>query len=203
MKCLAVNTATTTLSLALVEDGKTLHLFESKETRDQGNLLIKNIQDALSQNKVRFDDLDLLAAVTGPGSFTGIRIGLSAMRGLSLAAKKPLVGVSSFDMFAVEADENLVAVESLREELYFRLTGPKGQITVNETPEDFAKRIENFSGVISGDAAEKIAPFFPKAAVSKESANAVTVARLAAARPPGGEKPVPYYLREADVTVRK
>jgi tRNA threonylcarbamoyladenosine biosynthesis protein TsaB len=200
MKCLAVNTATTVLSLALVEDGQTLHLFESRETRDQGNLLIKNIQETLKEHKLRFDDLGLLAVVTGPGSFTGIRIGLSAMRGLSLASKKPLVGISSFDMFAVEGKRSLVAVESWREELYFRY----GRIMCSEAPEDFARRIADFDPpeVISGDAAEKVAALFPKAEVVRELANAVTVAKLAVNRPVG-EKPVPFYLREADVTIAK
>jgi tRNA threonylcarbamoyladenosine biosynthesis protein TsaB len=199
MKCLAVNTATTVLSLALVEDGRTLHLFETRETRDQGNLLIKNIQDTLRANKLRFDDLGLLAVVTGPGSFTGIRIGLSAMRGLALASKKPIVGISSFDLFAVRgATSNLIAVESWREELYFRY----GKILKNETPESFAERIADMPApeVISGDAAEKIAAFLPNAKVTESIPNAVRVAEIAMNMTPGA-KPVPFYMRDADVTV--
>jgi tRNA threonylcarbamoyladenosine biosynthesis protein TsaB len=199
MKCLAVNTATTVLSVAIVEDGRALYLHESAETRDQGNLLLRHIQEGLEKNGLTFADLDLLAVVTGPGSFTGIRIGLAAMRGIALAAGKPVVGVSSFDMFGVPGTMNLVAVESWREELYFRLSG---EDAVNETPEAFARRrADFFSVVVSGDAAEKIMPLLPGAVLHKGTANAADVARLAM-KMPAGEKPVPFYLREADVTVK-
>ena len=101
LKCLAVNTATKVLSLALVEGEEVLHFYETAETRDQGNLLLGHIQSGLKKSNLGFADLDVLAVVTGPGSFTGIRIGLATMRGIALAADKPLIGLSSFDMFAV------------------------------------------------------------------------------------------------------
>jgi tRNA threonylcarbamoyladenosine biosynthesis protein TsaB len=199
MRCLAVNTATSVLSVALVEDDNVLSLFETRETRDQGNLLLKHIQSALDDHGLTYADIDLLAAVTGPGSFTGIRIGLAALRGLALATGKPIVGVSSFDMFAEKGAPNIIAVESWREELYFRY----GDITANETPEDFARRIGQVSGLtISGDAAEKIVFFFPQAKVITEMPNAVTVARIAM-KNPVGTPPTPYYLRGADVTMAK
>src|SRR3989338_6128567 len=100
MKCLAVNTATTVLSVALLDGGKVLHVFQTPETRDQGNLVLGHVREALDARGLSFPDLDLLAVVTGPGSFTGIRIGLSAMRGLALAASLPLIGATSFDIFA-------------------------------------------------------------------------------------------------------
>lgn len=200
MKCLAVNTATSILSLALVEDGETRHLFESAETRDQGNLLVANIQAGLEMCGWGFPDLDLLAVVNGPGSFTGIRIGLATMRGFALATGKPLAGVTSFDLFAVEGEGvNLVAVESWREELYCRC----GDLVVNESSETLAARLKDTPpAVISGDAAEKVAPFFPDARIEVSVPNAEKVARLARGMTPG-ENAVPYYLREADVTVKK
>jgi tRNA threonylcarbamoyladenosine biosynthesis protein TsaB len=211
MICLAANTATTVLSVALVEDGRELYLYETMETREQGNLLLRHIQDALSQNKLKFEDLDLLAVVTGPGSFTGIRIGLAAMRGLALSAKKPIVGVSSFDMFGIRdgRSANLVAVESWREELYFRLTGPHGEVLIeplNISPENFAPKLEPYAGlpiIVSGDAAEKILPFVPGAILHADKPNALAVARVAMHFPASGLRPIPFYLREADVTVKK
>lgn len=122
MKCLAVNTANTILSLALTDGDRVLQTFESAETRDQGNLLLRHIRDALDKEKLKFEDLNLFAVVTGPGSFTGIRIGLATMRALSMAAKVPVIGVSSFEMFASpkSGHVNIIAVESWREELYFQ-----------------------------------------------------------------------------------
>ena len=93
MICLAVNTANTLLSVALSRDGAVLWHFESTETRDQGNLLLQQAKQGLAGAGLGFSDLRLLAVTTGPGSFTGIRIGLAAMRGLSLAAKVPVLGV--------------------------------------------------------------------------------------------------------------
>jgi tRNA threonylcarbamoyladenosine biosynthesis protein TsaB len=212
MKCLGVNTATTVLSLAIVEGDKTLHYFETPETRDQGNLLLQHVQDGLKKNGLDFKDLDVLAVVTGPGSFTGIRIGLAAMRGIALAADKPLIGITSFDMHATRDEVNIVAIESWREELYFAVLDEDGHPLMecmNETPERFAARFSfNLPGdhniVLSGDAVTALRPYFPDAKVIDKQANAENVAHLALARfKKGGvfPKPVPYYLREADVTI--
>jgi tRNA threonylcarbamoyladenosine biosynthesis protein TsaB len=214
MKCLAVNTATKVLSLALVEDEKVLHFFETPETRDQGNTLLGHIQDGLKKNNLSFADLDVLAVVTGPGSFTGIRIGLAAMRGLALAADKPLIGFTSFDMFSVPDAEavNIVAVESWREELYFAVLDEEGHPLIacgNETPEVFLRRFgQELPGYhqirLSGDAAAKLVPLFPQALLADKEADAVNVARLALHKfKNGGAFPpvLPYYLREADVTI--
>lgn len=207
MICLAVNTATTVLSVALLEDEKVLHLFETAETRDQGNLLLKHVGEALKKTGRSYNDIDLLAVVTGPGSFTGIRIGLAAMRGIALAAAKPIAGLTSFEMFAEnhEGKINAVAVESWREELYFTAYDAEGKTLlppVNETPELFAARMAGMEGdiFISGDAAQKLAEFLPQAQVSPKTGNAVNAGLLAMRKGAGAEKPLPFYLREADVT---
>jgi tRNA threonylcarbamoyl adenosine modification protein YeaZ len=214
MKCLAVNTATKLLSIALVDGDDVKHLFETPEMRDQGNVLLGHVKDGLAQNKISFFDLDLLAVVTGPGSFTGIRLGLATMRGIALAADKPLIGMSSFDMFAVREPDaaNIVAVESWREQLYFGLldsTGSPLTEYMNETPEIFLQRAlpfipANQKIVISGDAKKTVTHLFERAALADKDNNAVDVARLAIQKFKSGttfEKPLPFYLREADVTI--
>jgi len=208
MKCLAVNTATKILSVALLDDDRVLHLYQTAETRDQGNLLLRHIRAGLDKNGLTFDDLDLLAVTTGPGSFTGIRIGLAAVRGIALAANKPVTGVSSFDMFAVPGVNNLVAVESWRDEPYFRLVGADGRVLispVNEMPEVFAARLPDMSLTVSGDAAEKIMPILPPGTIlHKPEANAVRVAQVAVNSWNPEEfpiRPTPFYLRPADITL--
>jgi len=216
MKCLAVNTATKVLSIAIVDGGKTLHLFETPEMRDQGNVLLGHIKSGLAENKISFSDLDLLAVVTGPGSFTGIRVGLATMRGIALAADKPLIGISSFEMFAAAEEDavNIVAVESWREELYFAVLDGEGRSLIecmNETPDVFFKRFHHHlpTGrkiIISGDAKESAAALFPQAILKDKEANAADVARLAVRQFKKGAvlaKPIPYYLREADVTISR
>lgn len=213
MKCLAVNTANMLLSLALTDGDRVLQTFESTETRDQGNLLLRHIQEALDREKLKFGQLDLLAVVTGPGSFTGIRIGLATMRALSMAAKVPVVGISSFEMFgAPEAGHiNLIAIESWREELYFQAIDGKGDEVippVNVSPEDFLEKLEGIKEpfVLSGDAAEKLRALLPGAHLSGHRPAAAHVAHLAVMsfRAAGrAERPLPFYLREADVTIAK
>ena len=201
MICLAVNTATSVLSIALVDGGKTLSYFSTAETRDQGNVLIKNAQKMLLDNKLSFGDIGLLAVVTGPGSFTGIRIGIAAMRGIAMAAKLPITGVTSFDLFAEteEVYKNIVAVESWRDELYFRVAGEE---PVNVTPEVFVKSL-NGKFLVSGDAREKLRGFLPEAKFSQNDANAEHLAKLALAKGADEKRPVPFYLREPDVTIKK
>lgn len=211
MKCLAVNTATRVMSVALLDEGKTLHYFETAEMRDQGNMLLAHVREGLKTAGLTFDDLDLLAVVTGPGSFTGIRIGLAAMRALALAAGKPVIGVSSFDMFAhtVAGHMNVVAVESWREELYFTAYDDAGHVVMppmNVTPDEFCKHIPADARVIiSGDAGDAVAALLPSAQLSSHVGTAVDAGLRAIEtfKRGGGahDKPVPFYLRAADVTI--
>ena len=197
MICLAANTATTVMSVALCDGEKVLSFFASTETRNQGNLLLQHVEKALADSGLGYADLDLLAVCTGPGSFTGIRIGLATMRALAFAAGKPVVGVSSFDLFALQNPQNIVAVESWRDELYFQV---QGHDAVNLTPEDFAQTIDvNAAYIISGDAAEKLKPLLPNATLHSDIQDARHVAQLAAGA--DNTKPVPYYLRPPDVSV--
>lgn len=214
MKCLAVNTATKLMSLALTEGDKVLHFYETAETRDQGNLLLSHVQQALAKNGLGFADLDVLAVVTGPGSFTGIRVGLATMRALAMAAEKPLLGFTSFDLLASPGRDalNIVAVESWREELYFAVLDEEGHPLIscrNEKPEAFAQQLRHeLPGDhpihLSGDAAASLVTLFPGATLADKPGDAINLAHLALHRfSKGGSfvSPTPYYLREADVTI--
>ena len=200
MKCLAANTATSVLSVALVDNGNTLFSHTSPETRDQGNVLIGFVRDGLKKTGLTYADIDLYAAVTGPGSFTGIRIGLAAMRGFALAAEKPVVGISTFDLFTQKAQgkKNIVVVESWRDELYFRI---EDEDPVNTTPEDFVKTLGDGPFFISGDAREKLRELLPNSEYAADTPDSVHLARLALLQKPPYTEALPYYLRPADVTL--
>lgn len=213
MKCLAVNTANTLLTLALVIDGQLVHAYETSETRDQGNLLLQHAQKALDAAQLTYQQLDLLAVVTGPGSFTGIRIGLATMRALAMAAEVPVMGISAFELFVAQrtGHANIICVESWREELYFQANDTAGNIVippVNLSPEDFLQKLAPVPGpyLLSGDAAEKLQPLLAGAVMHDAKITAADAARIAAAKfqkTGQGEHPVPFYLREADVTIAK
>lgn len=202
MKCLAANTANSILSVALVDGDRLIYAYETAETRDQGNLLLSHMQFGLKEEGFSFDDIDLLSVVTGPGSFTGIRIGLAAMRGIALASAKPIVGISSFELYAEARDgfQNIVCLESWRDELYIRLADAE---PANLPPEEFSHRLPSGNYLISGDAADKLAPFVKGAAISERKSTAADVALLGIAKfkVQGAQKPLPFYLREADVTI--
>jgi tRNA threonylcarbamoyladenosine biosynthesis protein TsaB len=201
MKCLAVNTANSMLSVALTIDGLAAYEFSTPETRDQGNLLLNHATQALQAAGIGYGGLDLLAVVTGPGSFTGIRIGIAAMRGMALAAKLPLVGVTSFELYAAPRDgfANIIAVESWREELYLQLDD---RTPVNVTSNVFVAGLSDGHYVISGDAAAKVE--LDTAHIDTRVRTASDVATIAVEkfmRDGAGAPPLPYYLRDADVTI--
>lgn len=199
MICLAANTATTVMSVALMDGEKVLSFFSSTETRNQGNLLLQHVEKALADSGLGYANLDLLAVCTGPGSFTGIRIGLATMRALAFAAGKPVVGVSSFDLFALKQPQNIVAVESWRDELYFQV---QDHGAVNLTPEDFVQTLDVHAPyVISGDAAEKLEPLLANATVHSDIQDARHLALMARFVSTMDSRPVPYYLRPPDVSV--
>lgn len=205
MRVLAVNTASARLSIALVDGDRTIVQADIAEPRDQGNFLLHTITQGLKDNNLTFADLGLMVAVTGPGSFTGIRIGLAAMRGFALASGTKLAGVSSFDLYsqqAVTTEHTLVVMESWREELYFRLGQ---QAPMNVTPTDCAaylaeQGIAAHDVTLVGDAAAKMQAVMPDAKLLDIQPTAHDLALLVQTHPDLCGAPDPFYLREADVS---
>ncbi len=100
----------------------------------QAEALLPIIDDVVNQARLSSSALDILAVTTGPGSFTGIRVGIAAACGISLAADLPLIGVTSFEAVneTVSSDARagrclLVALESRRADLYVQFFDPAGQ----------------------------------------------------------------------------
>ncbi|MBU1088182.1 MAG: tRNA (adenosine(37)-N6)-threonylcarbamoyltransferase complex dimerization subunit type 1 TsaB [Candidatus Omnitrophica bacterium] len=100
MICLAVDTSSKFLCIVLMENERILRKFNQDKARAHGQLLIPEIQKILKTQKIRLQDLDCLAVNIGPGSFTGLRIGIAAVKGLSLALKIPIISLSSLDLIA-------------------------------------------------------------------------------------------------------
>jgi tRNA threonylcarbamoyladenosine biosynthesis protein TsaB len=102
MRVLAFDTSSSSLSIALLDDGKILGKKTILESGKQSESLIFEIEEILRQNKIWYQDLNLMATTSGPGSFTGVRVGLTAARILKIATKVPLLLVNSCEALAYE-----------------------------------------------------------------------------------------------------
>jgi tRNA threonylcarbamoyladenosine biosynthesis protein TsaB len=97
MLVLALDTTTRQGSIALTRDGALLATYVGDAAITHGERLPGDLVQVLDAHGVRVSDVDVFAVAAGPGSFTGLRIGIATMQGLALANEKPLVGVSALD----------------------------------------------------------------------------------------------------------
>jgi tRNA threonylcarbamoyladenosine biosynthesis protein TsaB len=97
MIVLALDTTTRAGSLALTRDGLLLDTFVGDGTRTHATRLPGDLVGCLGRHGLGLDDVDLYAVAAGPGSFTGLRIGIATMQGLAFAHHRPLVAVSALD----------------------------------------------------------------------------------------------------------
>lgn len=105
MLVLGIDTSSDACSVAIVRDGETLaHLYETM-TRGQAERLAPMVREAAQAAGVAFAEVDRVAVITGPGSFTGVRVGLSFARALALSIAKPCIGVSTLEALALEDGE--------------------------------------------------------------------------------------------------
>jgi tRNA threonylcarbamoyladenosine biosynthesis protein TsaB len=100
MKILGIDTATESASCAVIDDGKVLGEIVFNYKKQHSVILMDMIDSILKSLKLDISDIDGFAVSEGPGSFTGLRIGTAAVKGLSQGTKKPLVGVSTLDSLA-------------------------------------------------------------------------------------------------------
>ena len=121
MLTLAFDTATAVATSALVEDGEVLG-----ERVSRAQTLLEDVDALLRQAGAHPSDLDRLAVGLGPGSFTGVRIGLAVARGLALSLDLPGSGVSTLAALAAGAPEALPVVDAKRREVFSLLVdGPR------------------------------------------------------------------------------
>lgn len=125
MILLAFDTAQGALSAAIMDgEGVLASSFEPR-TRGHAEALMPLLETVLAEAALGFADLDALAVTIGPGTFTGLRVGLAAARGLALARSLPLVGLTTLEAVAepagAEADETCIALfDARRDEVYMQ-----------------------------------------------------------------------------------
>jgi tRNA threonylcarbamoyladenosine biosynthesis protein TsaB len=117
---LAFDTATDVASTALVRDGALLG-----ERRSRAVSVLEDAHELLAAAGAEPGDLDALVVGTGPGSFTGIRIGLATARGLALSLGLPVAGVSTLDALAAGAPGAVPVIDARRREVFALLGEPR------------------------------------------------------------------------------
>ena len=101
---LALDTTTRGGSVAVADGERMLAVLPGDGSRTHGERLPTELSLALEQAGLRREQIDLLAVATGPGAFTGLRIGLAAIQGLAMTLNKPVIGVSALDALAEQVD---------------------------------------------------------------------------------------------------
>lgn len=214
MKILALDTASSWCAAAIYDSGTDTVLAEVSEDIGKGHaeVLMDYIGRVMTQSGLAMTALDRVVVNVGPGSFTGVRIGVSAARGFALALERPAIGISAFDALASEVAIShpgkpvLVLLEAHRGEIYAQ--GFDAEVLAVTSPmvlprDEALALIQQQSSetVLAGSAAnalnEVLAGTFSTARV-EPTARIGTYAKLAELREPG-EAPKPLYMRGPDV----
>ncbi|MDO9255710.1 MAG: tRNA (adenosine(37)-N6)-threonylcarbamoyltransferase complex dimerization subunit type 1 TsaB [Bacteroidales bacterium] len=103
---LGIETATSICSVALVRDGKLLAIRESVGARDHSGALTTYIADVFTEAGLTYSQLDAIAVSMGPGSYTGLRIGVSSAKGFCYALDKPFIAIDTLKSLAWQALQN-------------------------------------------------------------------------------------------------
>ena len=105
MKILGIDTSSRSLSIALASDGDTIIEESFFADKRHAGLLVPKIKDLLEKAGFSIGDIGAFVIGLGPGSFTGLRIGVSTVKGFGIATKKPCIGIPSIDAMALNAGE--------------------------------------------------------------------------------------------------
>ncbi|MFC3132579.1 tRNA (adenosine(37)-N6)-threonylcarbamoyltransferase complex dimerization subunit type 1 TsaB, partial [Microbaculum marinum] len=136
MTILAVDTALSACSVGILQDDRSTAVSEAM-ARGHAEALMPMLDRVLGEAGVSYGDIDRFAVTVGPGTFTGVRVGVAAVRGLSLVTGKPAIAVTTLEGLAETARARadalagplLVAVDARREEVYAQVFGAGGALS--------------------------------------------------------------------------
>ncbi len=170
---LNIETSSPVCSVCLAKDGAVVDFRESREANSHARLLTVMLEELASYNKISLQQLDAVAVSAGPGSYTGLRIGVSAVKGLCYALNKPLVSVPTLFSLAEGIEQKIKsatafympAMDARRMDIYTAVYDSEGNevlktacLTVNE---ELKKNIASFGNVyVGGNAASKCKNIF-------------------------------------------
>jgi tRNA threonylcarbamoyladenosine biosynthesis protein TsaB len=214
---LAFDCAVQGLRVAVVREGVTL-ASRREEGRDQAARLVPAIAEVMAEARVEKRALSLIAVTTGPGSFTGVRVGLATARGLALALGIPLAGIATTTCLLAQAQAGdrlaVAAIDTHLGDWFCAIrAGDQAPSEVAQAPfvtstEGLAERLAGKPCVVVGLEADRLGPLLPNARAEVALPDPAVIARLALA--PGIEAwkvrnrteglPRPLYLRGVNIT---
>lgn len=215
MMILAIDTALDACAAAVLDtDANALIAHESLPMkRGHAEALLPLLDRVMQAAAVPFTALDRIAVTTGPGSFTGLRVGLSAARGIAIAAGKPVVGVTTLSAFAAgPVSENgeapvISVIDARHDQVYLQVVSGSGGTLVRPRLAPIAEALAaaQFGAPrLVGNAAQLVADRWPAEApplvevLARPAPDIAWVAWLGAAVSPDAAPARPYYLRAPD-----
>jgi tRNA threonylcarbamoyladenosine biosynthesis protein TsaB len=214
MRLLAIDTALAACSAAVLDtaSGGILASESLSMLRGHAEALIPLLGRVMQQSGLAFADLDRIVVTTGPGSFTGLRVGIAAARGLGVATGVPVAGVSTLSAYAAPylgADDRspvIAAIDARHGHVYLQVFAPGGRtlIAPRLAPlQDAVQAASDTAACIAGSAAQAVADNLPKTAPpttidARQAPDIGWVAQIGAVAPETASPPKPQYLRAPD-----
>jgi tRNA threonylcarbamoyladenosine biosynthesis protein TsaB len=215
MRALAIDTALAACSAAVLDTGNG-GLVASESVlmaRGHAEALMPLVAQVIKKSKLAFADLERIVVTTGPGSFTGLRVGIAAARGLGVATNIPVVGVTTLSAYAapyLAADDQIpvvVAIDARHEHVYLQVFGEGGRTLIAPRLAPLKEAIRAASNAparIVGTAAQAVASGMGRTAPQpvtvdpREAPDIGWVAQIGAAVAEAQAPPKPQYLRAPD-----
>ncbi len=206
MLTLVLDTALNACAVALSRDGDILAYASEPMQRGHQERLAPMVETVMLQGDVSFDSLDRIGVTIGPGSFTGLRVGLAFAKALSLALNIPCIGVNSLEALAAgRMGFVAAAIAAKGDQLYLQafldgtaLMAPD-VLDVSVAAARIAELWSGTQATLVGSGAPQLAGIAHAAAIDDaETADICALAHLIEGRPSGAARPRPLYLRAPD-----
>jgi tRNA threonylcarbamoyladenosine biosynthesis protein TsaB len=199
MLILALDTALAAATAVVVKDGVVLAVRCEPMARGHQEAIATLARDVMGEAGLAFQDLDRIGVTVGPGSFTGLRVGIAFAKGLALAWNTPLVGIGSLEALAgsVAGERVLAAIDAGRGQIYLQAPGgPPQQLPLADA---LAVAAASNAEIIAGSGALLLAEALPSARIDPRAfADPTALARLTAEASAPKGPPQPLYLRAPD-----
>jgi tRNA threonylcarbamoyladenosine biosynthesis protein TsaB len=213
MKILSIDTTHGDSSVALLSDGEIIaHITDSDENK-QAERLLPIIEQVLTEAGAAYSGLSAVAVNVGPGSFTGVRIGMAAAQGLNLVHKMPLIAVTSFESVAYQSkktENKLVVLDAKRGQVYCQMFANTVSEPVLIEYNDILKVISGDNFIISGNGGNYITDIISNNKIQflvenpDAASEAISIAYVAAqkfAKKDYSDDIYPLYIRNPDAKI--